>query len=125
VHGVPYVLDVAHNPTAWEALMDELPDEPHVVLCAITEPREPGRLVEVLTAARDKIAEVVVTTTTVRPARDPEGIAAALRSSGVRATAVPRPADAFASAFRARGLPVAVFGSNYLVVDVLAWLQSA
>jgi dihydrofolate synthase/folylpolyglutamate synthase len=123
VRGVPYVADVAHNPTAWAAFLDELPDTPHVVLCAITEPREPGRLVETLAAARGKVAEVIVTTTTVRPARDPEGIAAALRSSGITATAVPRPEDAFASAFAE--LPVAVFGSNYLVVDFLAWLQNA
>jgi dihydrofolate synthase/folylpolyglutamate synthase len=125
VRGVPYVLDVAHNPTAWAAFLDELPDTPHVVLCAITEPREPGRLVETLAAAHGKVAEVVVTTTTVRPARDPEALAAALRSSGLPATAAPRPEDAFALAFAPRGLPVAVFGSNYLIVDVLAWLQSA
>jgi folylpolyglutamate synthase/dihydropteroate synthase len=125
VRGVPYVLDVAHNPTAWAAFLHELPDTPHVVLCAITEPREPGRLVETLTAARGKVAEVVVTTTTVRPARDPEGVAAALRSSGLAATAAPRPEDAFALAVEPRGLPLAVFGSNYLVVDFLAWLQNA
>jgi dihydrofolate synthase/folylpolyglutamate synthase len=120
--GVPYVLDVAHNPTAWEAFLHELPAVPHVVLCAITEPRDPGRLVETLVAAREKVGEVVVTTTTVRPARDPRPIAEALIARGVPATAVIEPEDAFALAF-ARGGPLAAFGSNYLIVDVLAWLD--
>lgn len=126
VGGVPYVIDVAHNPTAWAAFLRELPEEPHVVLCAITEPRDPARLVETLAAEREKVAEVVMTSTTVRPARDPDAIADALRAVGVEAVGAVQPEAACELALEraaARGVPLAIFGSNYLVVDVLAWLD--
>jgi dihydrofolate synthase/folylpolyglutamate synthase len=128
IDGVPYVADVAHNPTAWRAFLGELPARPHVVLTAITEPRAPDELVAALAAARDRVAEVVVTGTTVRPARDPDTLAALLREASFEAVAQPVPQEACAAAVaaaRARDVPLAAFGSNYLVVDLLAWAAAA
>ncbi|HEU4975044.1 MAG TPA: cyanophycin synthetase [Baekduia sp.] len=127
VDGVELVADVAHNPTAWEAFLAELPARPHVLLTAITEPRDPEELVAALAAAGDRVGTMVVTGTTVRPARDPELVAALLRGAGLEAAAVPEPEAAFAAAVAAardRGLPLAAFGSNYLVVDLLAWART-
>ena len=125
VDGVAYAADVAHNPTAWRAFLDDLPAVPHVMVCAITEPRDPGPLVAALLGARGKVAHVVVTGTTVRSTQDPGSIAAALVSAGVEAIALALPTAAFAAAVaaaRTSARPLAVFGSNYLVADFLAWV---
>lgn len=127
IDGVAYVADVAHNPTAWRAFLAELPAQPHVVVAAITEPRDPEELVAALAHARDRVGPVVVTGTTVRPARDPAALAALLRDAGFDAVAVPAPEEAFAAAIgsaRGAGMPLAAFGSNYLVVDLLAWAST-
>ena len=122
VDGVPYVLDVAHNPTAWRAFVDELPDEPHVAVVAVTLPRPAGSFAEAV-AGDAKLAAVVTTTTSVRPTVDPAELAARI---GGDARPVAAPSAAFAQAVdlaRAAGRPLVVFGSNFLVVDFLAWLR--
>jgi folylpolyglutamate synthase/dihydropteroate synthase len=127
IDGVPYVLDVAHNPTAWSAVFAELPDEPHTVVAAVTLPRPASSFVDVIAAeAREKIATVIATTTTVRPTAPPEELAALLGAAGIDAHAVAEPAAAFDEALaacRVSGRPLAVFGSNFLVVDFLAWAE--
>jgi dihydrofolate synthase/folylpolyglutamate synthase len=127
IDGVAYVLDVAHNPTAWRAFLDELPDEPHVAVVAVTLPRPAASLVEVLVDhGRAKLATVTATSTTVRPTQPPEELASLLGAAGIDARAVADAAEAFDEALRAAresDRPLAVFGSNFLVVDFLAWAE--
>jgi dihydrofolate synthase/folylpolyglutamate synthase len=127
-HDVPYVVDVSHNPSAWRAFLDELPDRPHVAVVAITVPRPVDELARALAGAREKLVHVVTTATTVRPAQPPGELAAALAAEGLGATAVADPAEAFGQALelaRERQLPLAVFGSNFVAVDFLAWARGA
>jgi dihydrofolate synthase/folylpolyglutamate synthase len=124
--GIPYIVDVAHNPTAWEAFGAELPDSRHVLVVAITEPRSVADLVRELVAIRHKVGHVVATTTRVRPARPPESIADGLAGAGISAVAVPDPDAAFATAITAAtatGAPLAVFGSTFVAVDFLAFAR--
>jgi dihydrofolate synthase/folylpolyglutamate synthase len=124
--GVPYIVDVGHNPTAWCAFLDGLPHRPHVVVVAISVPRPVDELVRVLSAVSHKLASVTVTTTTVRPAQAPAAIAHDLVRAGVETQVVEQPDAAFAAALqaaRAGGLPLAVFGSTFVAVDFLAWLR--
>jgi dihydrofolate synthase/folylpolyglutamate synthase len=124
--GVPYIVDVGHNPTAWCAFLDGLPQRPHVVVVAISVPRPADELVRVLSAVSHKLASVTVTTTTVRPAQAPAAIADGLVRAGVETQVVEQPDAAFAAALqaaRARGLPLAVFGSTFVAADFLAWLR--
>jgi dihydrofolate synthase / folylpolyglutamate synthase len=124
--GVPYIVDVAHNPTAWCAFLDDLPDRPHVVVVAITVPRPVDELVHVLSGMSHKLASVTVTTTTVRPPQAPAAILDGLVRAGVEARIVEQPDAAFAAAMQAArtgGLPLVVFGSTFVAVDFLAWLQ--
>lgn len=126
--GVPYLADVAHNVTAWDALLGEVPPEPHEVVVAITPPRPATELVASLRARRDRVARVTVTGTVVRAAHDPGELAALARAAGFDAEAIDEPTSAFASAAgRARraGRTLLVFGSNYVVVDFLAWAEGA
>jgi dihydrofolate synthase/folylpolyglutamate synthase len=126
VGDVAYIADVAHNPTAWAAFLDALPDERYEVVVAITEPRSIEELVGVLALHRGPIAHLTTTTTKVRRARDPAAIAASAQASGLSAAPVADPDAAFACAWqRARdaGRPLLVFGSNYVVVDFLAWAR--
>jgi folylpolyglutamate synthase/dihydropteroate synthase len=122
---VPWIADVAHNPTAWRAFLSELPDEPHVVVAAVTLPRPTSSFAEALAGER-KIATVFATTTTVRPTAPPAELAAELAAAGIDAHAVAEPFVAFDEGLatcRVSGRPLAVFGSNFLVVDFLAWLR--
>lgn len=121
---VAYIADVAHNPTAWSAFLEALPDGPHEVVAAITEPRPIEELVDVLASHADRLAHLTCTGIRVRRARDPAAIAAAAAAAGLPAAAIADPEAAFASAWRAardEGRLLVVFGSNYLVVDFLAW----
>ena len=123
VDGVPYVLDVAHNPTAWRAFLDELPDEPHVAVVAVTEPRPAESFADAV-AGHAKLGTAIATTTSVRPTVEPADLEARLAAAGIDARAVDEPAAAFDQAVglaRDSGRPLAVFGSNFLVVDFLAW----
>jgi dihydrofolate synthase / folylpolyglutamate synthase len=127
IGATPYVLDVAHNATAWQGVLDNLPARRHVLVVAITDPRPVEELIRILSAAADRVLSVVATTTTVRPARSPVEVASALVARGIDATAVEDPTSAFAAATataEARGAPLAVFGSNFLAVDFLAWLSN-
>jgi dihydrofolate synthase/folylpolyglutamate synthase len=124
---VQWIADVAHNPTAWSAFLDALPDEPFEVVAAITAPRPTEQFVEVLARHAGRIGHLTSTGITVRPARDPETIAASARAAGMDAVAVADPREAFASAWRRardNGRRLLVFGSNYLVVDYFAWVAS-
>jgi dihydrofolate synthase/folylpolyglutamate synthase len=125
IDGVPYVLDVAHNPTAWRAFLDELPDEPHVAVVAVTLPRPGESFVDVVAErGRAKLATVIATSTSVRPTQPPDELASLLAAADIDAHAVAEPRAAFDDALRAAqadSRPLAVFGSNFLVVDFLAW----
>jgi dihydrofolate synthase/folylpolyglutamate synthase len=128
VDGVPYVVDVGHNPTAWAEFLDELPDAPHVVLVGVTEPRPVDEVVAALGAARGKLSTVVATTTAVRPSQPPQAIAGGLAALGVDAEAVDDRPAAFRRATglaRDRHVPLVVFGSNYIALDFLAWVADA
>ena len=124
VDDVRYVLDVAHNPTAWRAFLDELPDGPHVAVVAVTLPRPAESFAEAV-AGDPKLASVVTTTTSVRPTVDPAELAARI-GGDARPVAEPSAAVTQAVALaRATERPLAVFGSNFLVVDFLAWARDA
>jgi dihydrofolate synthase/folylpolyglutamate synthase len=128
VGSVRYVADVAHNPSAWRAFLDSLVPERFEVVAAITEPRPLEQFVEVLAAHADRVAQLTATGITVRPARDPAEMASLAVQSGLRAVAVADPQEAFASAWRRAdrdGRRMLVFGSNYLVVDFLAWVAAS
>jgi dihydrofolate synthase/folylpolyglutamate synthase len=126
--GVQCVVDVAHNPQAWEAFLSELrrrlSGDPAVAVVALTAERAMSGFAETI-ATSGLFTTVHATTTTVRPTHDPELVAAALRGAGQPAvsSAVPREALERAAADVGRGGHVAVFGSSYLVTDALAWLD--
>jgi dihydrofolate synthase/folylpolyglutamate synthase len=129
VDGVSYLADVAHNPSAWEELMAELPrTSPRrwVAIVGLTAERRPAELAAALTGA---VAHVIATVTPVRAPRDPSEIVAALGDDPTRPTAeaCDTPAAAFergASVARRRDLDLLVTGSNYLVSDFLAWVAN-
>ena len=121
---VRYIVDVAHNPTAWSAFLDALPSDLYDVVAAITEPRPVEEFVGVLAAHAGCIAHLTCTGIRVRRARDPAVVASSACAAGLPAVAIADPDEAFASAWRCArdaGRTLLVFGSNYLVVDFLAW----
>jgi dihydrofolate synthase/folylpolyglutamate synthase len=124
--GVPYIVDVGHNVTAWTEFLSELAPTPHVLVVAITKPRPVADLVAAIDAARDRVATVITTTTAVRPAQPPEAIAVQLERRGIESIALPDRPAAFALAVelaRERSLPLAVVGSNFVALEFLAWTQ--
>jgi dihydrofolate synthase/folylpolyglutamate synthase len=125
VDGVPFIADVAHNPTAWEAFLAAVPEGTYEGVVAISRPRPPHELAEVLARHRHLFESLTITELTVRPAEDPAQLASIISSHGLTADVVDHPDSAFASAAaraKASGLPLLVFGSNYVVVDFLAWV---
>jgi dihydrofolate synthase/folylpolyglutamate synthase len=129
--GVEYVLDVAHNPQAWEAFLRELRsrlrDRPAVAVVSVTTERSVDQLVDAV-ADSGLFSKVWATTTSVRPTHDPELVAAAFVDAGVAAGSAATPAEALeqATAFaRDHGVKVAIFGSTFLVTDAMSWLGEA
>jgi folylpolyglutamate synthase/dihydropteroate synthase len=125
VDSVPFIADVAHNPTAWEAFLDAVPAGRHQAVVAISKPRPGAEMAATLARHEDLFDTVITTQLVVRPAVDPLDLAAAIVASGIDAVAVDQPQEAFAEALRRcenTGLPMLVFGSNYVVVDFLAWV---
>ena len=125
VHGVPFIADVAHNPTAWEAFLHAVPDGVYQGLVAISKPRPGDELAVTLARHKDLFDTVVATSLTIRPAEDPIDLAAAIADKGIEAIGITEPNSAFENALgrcRNNELPLLVFGSNYLVVDFLAWV---
>jgi len=126
VHGVPFIADVAHNPTAWEAFLDAVPDGTYQGVVSISAPRPPDELAATLARHAELFDTVITTNLTVRPAQNPLDLAAAISQQGVEAIAIADPHIAFEDALdrcRNMGLPLLVLGSNYLVVDFLAWVS--
>jgi hypothetical protein len=73
---------------------------------------------------RAKLATVTATSTSVRPTQPPDRLASLLTAAGIDTRAVAEPRAAFDEALvaaRKTGHPLAVFGSNFLVVDFLTW----
>lgn len=124
VGGVPVLLDVAHNPAAWEALFAEA-EVGEVALVALTRPRDPSRFADLIAAST--LREVVATSMDARPARRPEVIGDELAARGIDAVAVPERHDAYAAALQRAGRssgPLLVFGSTYLVGEFLDWTET-
>jgi folylpolyglutamate synthase/dihydropteroate synthase len=124
VGGVQFIADVAHNPTAWEAFLGAVPKASYQVVVAISKPRPGAELAAILSAHADLFDTVITTNLTVRPADDPLELAETILMSGLDTTAIEEPHEAFAEALmrcRNTDLPLLVFGSNYVVVDFLAW----
>jgi dihydrofolate synthase/folylpolyglutamate synthase len=123
--GVEFLVDVAHNPQAWEAFLGELArrlnGDRAVAVVAATRERPLEEFAE-MTATSGLFSKVFTTTPAVRPTHNPEGLAAALTSAGQHAESRPDPADAFAAA-AANGTTVAIFGSTYIVTDAMLWLK--
>lgn len=125
VDGVPFIADVAHNPTAWDAFLDSVPNGTYHGVVSISIPRPSEELALTLARYAGLFDTVVTTNLTVRPARDPLQLAASISQLGVEAIAIDDPHTAFQDALdrcRKTGLPLLVFGSNYVVVDFLAWV---
>ena len=98
-----------------------------MAVVAITTPRPVAEVVAALAAARGKVSTVVATTTAVRPSQPPGEIADGLTACGLEATATTDRREAFELAKRLAGdrdEPLAVFGSNYVALDFLAWLAN-
>lgn len=126
VDGVPFLADVAHNPTAWEAFLGAVPDGRYQAVVSISKPRPGAELAETLFRHRDLFDTVITTNLVVRPAIDPLDLASDIVAAGVDAVAIDTPQDAFAETLKRcknTELPLLVFGSNYVVVDFLAWAQ--
>jgi folylpolyglutamate synthase/dihydropteroate synthase len=126
VDGVPFLADVAHNPTAWEAFLAAVPPGQYQAVVAISKPRPGAELAAALARHEDLFDTVIATRLVVRPAEDPLELAAAIVASGLDAVAIDTPQDAFAETLKRcknTELPMLVFGSNYVVVDFLAWVD--
>lgn len=126
VEGVPFIADVAHNPTAWDAFLSAVPEGRYQGVVAISKPRPPAELVAALAGHKDLFETVVIAGLTVRPAVDPLELAAAIAQDGLDAVGIDGPVAAFDEALqRAKHneVPLLVFGSNYVVVDFLAWAE--
>ena len=125
VDGIPFIADVAHNPTAWEAFLDAVPEGKYQGLVAISKPRPADEMAATLARHEDLFDTVVTTSLTVRPAENPLDLAAAISREGPEAIGIDDSHTAFEDALdrcRNTGFPLLVFGSNYLVVDFLAWV---
>lgn len=132
--GVPYLLDSAHNETAWQALRAELERHPLagdggvlVPLVSLSPDKDRGALVREL-ASMPRLGPVVATRHLELPAVEPALLAAALREGGLEVEVAEDPAAAVSLAFeRARGLggAVVVFGSTHLAGEVRRRLTSA
>ena len=108
VDGVEVLLDAAHNPQAWNALAAELPER-FVAVVSVSSDKAPAQLAAALQGA----AEVVATTAWPGRSLPASELAAAVRGEVVED---PRAATR-AGLARARtlGVPLAVFGSAYLL----------
>ena len=131
IGGVAYLADVAHNLTAWQELLAELPrvspGRRWVAVVALTGGRSPDELAWAI-AGTPQVAHVVATVTPVLTPRDPAEIVAALgEAQGPSAELCGSPASAFELAARIardRDLDLLVTGSNYLVSEFLAWVAN-
>jgi dihydrofolate synthase / folylpolyglutamate synthase len=129
--GIDYVLDIAHNPQAWEAFLSELSGrlrgESAIAVVALTRERSMDELVAAV-AKSAVFSKVWATTTSVRATHDPELVATALADAGVAAESAPTPADALEAATgyaREHDATIAAFGSTFLVTDAMSWLGEA
>lgn len=126
-NGIDYVLDIAHNPQAWDAFLTELRGRPAVAVVALTRERSTDEFIQAI-AESGPFAKVWATTTSVRPTHDPDVLAEALADAGVTAESAPTPAQALEAATshaREHNRRVASFGSTFLVTDAMAWLDEA
>ena len=114
LRGVPYIADVAHNPSAWTQLLAELSAREHTLVSAISWPRSPAAFARILDEHSAKIGEAIITEAPIRRCVEPAEIAAALAASDFEVKVVDDPPAAFEQAFSS-GRPVVVFGSNYLL----------
>jgi dihydrofolate synthase / folylpolyglutamate synthase len=123
--GVEYLVDVAHNPQAWDAFLGELGKRLNgqraVAVVSATRERPSDELAEAI-ASSGLFSAVYTTEPSVRPTHDTEALAEALRAAGQDAESRPDPSDALEAA-TASGTTVAIFGSTYIVTDAMLWLN--
>jgi dihydrofolate synthase/folylpolyglutamate synthase len=123
--GVEFLLDVAHNPQAWKAFLEELAKRLDgrraVAVVSATRERPLNEFVEAITGSA-LFSTVYATAASVRPTHDTDELAAALRAAGQEAESRPDPSQAFESA-AASGMDVAIFGSTFIVTDAMLWLD--
>jgi dihydrofolate synthase/folylpolyglutamate synthase len=123
--GVDYLLDVAHNPQAWDAFLAELKTRLNgskaVAVVSATRERPLDEFAQEV-ARSALFSTVYATTASVRPTHDTEAMAAALRAAGQDAESRPEASEALEQA-AATGAQVAIFGSTYSVTDAMLWLR--
>lgn len=122
--GIDFLVDVAHNPQAWDAFLGELKGRLNgtraVAVVAATRERPLQEFAEMIAGSR-LFSQVFTTTPSVRPTHDTEDLAAALRAAGQDAESRPDPVNAFEAA-AVPDATVAIFGSTYIVTDAMLWL---
>lgn len=122
--GVSYLLDVAHNPQAWDAFLGALKGRLNggssAAVVSATRERPLDEFAQAI-ASNGVFSTVYTTAASVRPTHDPDALAEALRAAGQEARSRPDPAEALEQA-AAPGRTVAIFGSTYIVTDALLLL---
>ena len=124
-NGVEFLLDVAHNPQAWDAFLGELKTRLNggkaVAVVSATRERPLEEFAQAI-ASSGLFRTVYATTPSVRPTHDAEALAEALRAAGQKAESRPDASEALERA-AASGSQVAIFGSTYIVTDAMLWLR--
>jgi dihydrofolate synthase / folylpolyglutamate synthase len=122
--GVPTLVDAAHNPQAFRALLAAAAalagDRPLVALVALGADRDPDALAEALREATG-VRSIVATAFRARPARGAGQVAAALSRAGLQVEVEADPAVAWRDALeRARSVDgvLVAFGSAYLLGEL-------
>ena len=122
--GVETLVDAAHNPQAFRALLAaaaaKAGDRPLVALVALGADRDPDALAEALRDARG-VRSIVATAFHARPARGAGEVAAALSRAGLQVEVETDPAVAWRDALeRARSVSgvLVAFGSAYLLGEL-------
>lgn len=119
VGGIEVLLDGAHNPAAWAALLDEVGNRPFVALVAAPADRDPALL-----ATLGARGAVVAVATEPWPGRSLPlaRLAAELERGGLEVVREPNPRAAFRVALalaRPEGHRVLAFGSFHLLTHLL------
>ena len=124
IDGVPTLVDAAHNPQAFRAVLAaaavQAGDRPLVALVALGADRDPDALAAALRDA-DGVRCIVATAFQARPARGAGQVAAALSRAGLPVEVEADPAVAWRDALeraRSAGGVLVAFGSAYLLGEL-------
>jgi len=121
VDGCPLLLDAAHNPAGARALASYLRTFASSGVTMVFGVMKDKDVAEMLDPLRDSVVEMLCTTAPTPRAMEAGELAGLAQSAGLHAEAVHDPIDAVMRAC-ARGRPVVVAGSIFLVGPVREWL---